>query len=755
MVGGGIDCARALKQATGARSFVRAGDSNIHNQVGPVQSQNHTLCFMAVLLDLAHDAYSAPAQLYAPSNHLRQQQYLARRNVRQSRARCSRRPSCWCCGHWHGFVFVFGLCFRYPFVMFCVELLLFFTRARENKATNMAASSSSAAERLRVTLGHLKGARLATQACAATAEEGLRGDVWPEHRQDVLKWNGWGYRDSFFKLNDAGLMMFTGTRYELSGEEMPQFRQWMEDTMGMDVNVMAPAQERVPDVAAPIIDHAFLKDIEGHHAGLSTQTEDRLFHSHGHTCEEMFVLRHGTPGRVPDAVVWPGSHANVEAIVAAAAKHNICIIPFGGGTTVTGAVQCPENEHRMIVSLDMTKMSRILWVDEDNMVAHIEAGIVGVELEKQLAKLGVCTGHEPDSSEFSTLGGWVATRASGMKKNVYGNIEDLVVRIRFVTPTGTIEKSCQAPRISAGPDIHQFILGSEGVFGVVTEVTMKVRKLPEAREYGSIVFPDFTTGVACLREIAEARAQPASIRLVDNDQFVFGRALKPRSPSIFASFMDSLKTFYVTKWKGFEPTQLCVATLLFEGSKEDVARQQQQIYAFAAKHKGLPAGAENGKRGYFLTWLIAYLRDIGLEYKYVSESFETSAPWSVIEKLCRNVKDRIVAECKLLGVANPPLASCRVTQSYDAGACVYFYYGFSYDGLADPLGAFHRVEVAARDEVLANGGCISHHHGVGKIRQQWLEQTLSSGGVDMLRAVKRQVDPQNIMGAANLIPKAR
>lgn len=166
-------------------------------------------------------------------------------------------------------------------------------------------------------------------------------------------------------------------------------------------------------------------------------------------------------------------------------------------------LMCPADETRTIISLDTSQMNRILWVDENNLTAHVEAGITGQDLERQLKESGYCTGHEPDSLEFSTVGGWISTRASGMKKNIYGNIEDLVVHMKMVTPRGVIEKSSQGPRMSTGPDIHHFIMGSEGTLGVITEATIKIRPTPEYQKYGSVAFPNFEQGVACLREIAK------------------------------------------------------------------------------------------------------------------------------------------------------------------------------------------------------------------------------------------------------------
>ena len=204
--------------------------------------------------------------------------------------------------------------------------------------------------------------------------------------------------------------------------------------------------------------------------------------------------------------------------------------------------------------------------------------------------LGYCTGHEPDSMEFSSLGGWVATRASGMKKNVYGNIEDLVVHVTLVTAKGTMEKSCLGPRQSTGPDINHFIMGSEGILGIITEVTMKIRPLPACKKYGSIVFPDFESGVACLREIARLRSAPASIRLLDNEQFLFGQALATDNKGMLHSLVDNMKKLYITKIKGFDVNRMCAATLLFEGSTNEVNQREKFVYDVAQKYNGMPAG---------------------------------------------------------------------------------------------------------------------------------------------------------------------
>uniref|UniRef100_A0AAQ5ZCG3 Alkylglycerone-phosphate synthase n=1 Tax=Amphiprion ocellaris TaxID=80972 RepID=A0AAQ5ZCG3_AMPOC len=579
-----------------------------------------------------------------------------------------------------------------------------------------------------------------------------RASVSPKELQEIMKWNGWGYSDSRFFFNKKGQAEFTGRRYRLSGLIIPGLKDWFESTFGASLQHKTPATPILNSSAVqpPTLNEAFVEELKSTGIPLSHDAEDRVFRAHGHCLHEIFALREGKFGRVPDMVVWPNCHNDVVKIVELACKHNVCLIPYGGGTSVSSALECPPEETRSIVSLDTSQMvckHLHFWLA----FKYNNKRMLSFFFLLQLNESGYCTGHEPDSMEFSSLGGWVATRASGMKKNVYGNIEDLVVHVKMVTPQGVIEKSCQGPRMSTGPDVHHFIMGSEGTLGVVTEVTMKIRPMPEYQKYGSVVFPNFEQGVACLREVARQRCAPASIRLMDNEQFKFGHALKPQVSSIFTSFLDGLKKFYITKFKGFDPNRLCVATLLFEGDREKVLQHEKQVYDIAAKFGGLAAGEDNGQRGYMLTFVIAYLRDLGMDYYVIGESFETSVPWDRVLDICRNVKARIIRECKDKGVQFSPLSTCRVTQTYDAGACVYFYFAFNYRGLSDPVHVYEQVEHAAREEILANGGSLSHHHGVGKLRKEWMRDTISKVGMGMLKSVKDYVDPNNIFGNRNLL----
>ncbi|CAK1547452.1 unnamed protein product [Leptosia nina] len=568
----------------------------------------------------------------------------------------------------------------------------------------------------------------------------------PRKRQDLLKWYGWGYKDSMFKLKDQ-VATFTGTRYLIGGKSLPHFVQWVREKFDVDISKppkIPPTptvypESRLPKEVREELEKVTLVSVDG---------MDRLIRAHGQTLNDMTHLRNNSFQRVPDAVIWPESHEQVQQIVNCATKYKFVLIPFGGGTSVSGSITCPAHETRPIVALDTSDMNSILWLDREQLLARVQAGIVGQDLEREMRARGFTVGHEPDSYEFSTLGGWVATRASGMKKNTYGNIEDLIVQTKVVTPKGVIEKSCCVPRMSCGPDWEHIVMGSEGCLGVVTEVTLKIRPLPSIVRYGSLVFPDWESGFHFEREVARQRLQPSSIRLMDNEQFRFGHALKMET-SWGGVLLDGLKKLYITKIKGFDPLKLCVVTLLMEGNLEQVTERETQLNNIAARFGGIPGGAKNGEIGYTLTFVIAYIRDLALEYNIVAESFETSVPWERTLTLCRNTKRRVITECRKRNVTHY-LISCRLTQTYDAGCCIYFYFGFNSAGCADALRTYEEIEEAARDEIIACGGSISHHHGVGKLRKKWYTQTVSETGRRLLFAAKQALDPDNIFALANM-----
>jgi alkyldihydroxyacetonephosphate synthase len=574
----------------------------------------------------------------------------------------------------------------------------------------------------------------------------------PPHRpEDEESPDVWGFRDSAFRMLPNGSVIFTGSRYPLCGAEMPDIVPWVRGILDVDLqphDTHEPVAN--PEVPAPREHQGFMAAVRGllPDDAVSADPRVRLRRGHGHTLEEMYAIKYERVPRVPDLVVFPSTDEQVAALVEAAGEHDVCLVPYGGGTNVSDALRCPGDEDRMIVSVDMSRMDRILWIDPTNLMACIQAGAVGRHIQEQLAAYGFTMGHEPDSVEFSTLGGWIATHASGMKKNRYGNIEDLVLDLTVVTARGELSRQSVAPRESVGIDPRRWVFGSEGTLGIVTQAVVKIFPQPEVRRYDSLLFRSFADGVAFMYDLTREATPPASVRLVDNLQFQLSLTLKPKAEGLHA-LKRRLEKALVIKLKGFEPLEMVACTLVYEGDRADVAAQERAVARLARRYRGMRAGAENGRIGYQLTFGIAYLRDFIMRHYILGESLETSVPWSQALELCDNVKRRVIEEYARRGLPGKPFVSCRVTQVYQTGVCVYFYIAFYHKGVPHPARAFVELERATRDEILRSGGSLSHHHGVGKLRQDFLPRVLSPAALAWSAEVKRAVDPHNVFGIAN------
>jgi alkyldihydroxyacetonephosphate synthase len=564
--------------------------------------------------------------------------------------------------------------------------------------------------------------------------------------------DGWGFADTRFVIQKNGSVVLTGKRYSLSDVELPSLVPWMSKMLGAPLThddrnephyppPVPEARRSLPLLAAL---GAFLEPDQ-----ISDDPLVRLRRGHGHTGAEIWAIRYGKLDRVPDLVVFPREHEQVVQLARVAAEHDACLIPYGGGTNVTDALRLNPGEQRVVIAVDMRGMNKIRWIDPVNLTACIEAGAVGRVITAELDKYGLMLGHEPDSLEFSTLGGWIATNASGMKKNRYGNIEDLVLDMQVVTARGVVDRPRVGPRESIGANPRNFMFGSEGNYGIVTSAVVKLFHKPEVRRYGSVLFPSFGAGIDFLYDLQRSGAVPASVRLVDNTQFQFGQALKPKADGFRARAKSRFEKAVVTKLKGFDPNQMAVATLVFEGSSAEVALQEQTLYRLAAERGGMKAGASNGERGYQLTFGIAYIRDLTFSHWTIAESFETSVPWSQALTLYERVRERVRREHEARGLPGKPFFTGRVTQLYSSGVCIYFYMGFYCKGVEDPVRQYTELEHAAREEILAAGGSLSHHHGVGKLRQEFMGDIYSEGSLELMRRVKHAVDPANLFGANN------
>lgn len=568
---------------------------------------------------------------------------------------------------------------------------------------------------------------------------------------DTIWDHRWGYKDTELLLHSDMTVEMTGTRYKLCGYRMPYLIPFAQDAFGIDVDFSSKRPQSTPTPPPPARNEGFLLDLTAALPANRCADDDRerLIHSHGQTTvDEVTRVLYSQLDRVVDLVVWPESEAECAKLIELAAKHDVCLIPYGGGTNVTNALLVPPGETRMVVSVDMRRMNRIEWIDKENFKACVQAGILGSHLEALLEKEGMTCGHEPDSVELSTLGGWISTNASGMKKNRYGNIEDIVENVTLVTPAGVIEEVQSHPRLSMGTQIQRSLFGSEGNFGLITKAVIRIRRLPEVKKYGAIVFKDFKTGVDFLYDLNLAGVLPASIRLVDNIQFRLSQALKP-APEGTGVVMDKVQKFVVLNVKKFDPHKMVAATIVMEGTEAEVDYQQKTIARLAKKHAGLQGGAENGQRGYMLTYAIAYLRDLLADYYILAETYETTAPWSKIHDVCRAVERVVAQEHKANGFPGHPFVSPRVTQLYTTGVCIYFTHAIYFRGIENAEEKFSEMEKKLRVAIMDAGGSISHHHGIGKLRKEFMPRAITPATTEVIRELKRSIDPQNVFGAGN------
>ncbi|MEM7790352.1 MAG: FAD-binding oxidoreductase [Verrucomicrobiota bacterium] len=567
----------------------------------------------------------------------------------------------------------------------------------------------------------------------------------------ALSLNRWGFEDTFFETN-ARSVRLVGQRYLHSGQTFDRFFDWVNGRVGIDLVADEPNPFQYKDQAIPA---SRLSDDQKNHLeeilgpeGLVLDDAQRLRRGHGHALQDIYDVNYGKIERVPDAVAYPTSEAVIEQLVASAKDLGLCLIPYGGGTNVTQATRCPVDESRSIVIIDMGKLNRVRWIDPKNHVACIEAGATGASIEKALKAHGYTLGHEPDSFELSTLGGWIATKASGMKKNRYGNIEDVVIEFRVITPVGIFHRSNASSRESIGFDYKNVFIGSEGRLGIISSALVKIHQLPKASRYDSILFPNFRAGVDFFQAVRRNGVLPASLRLMDNNQFTLGQCFKP-TPTGFAALKRRCQKAFLEKMKGFNLRQVAACTAVYEGSQEEADFQRETISRFAKAHSGLLAGPENGRQGYLLTYSIAYLRDFLLTRHVLAESFETTVPWSQIDALIEAVTETARASHAENNLPGLPFLSYRLTQSYEDCACLYFYLALYLKDVDRPDAVYSKIEHRIRSAILDTGGTLSHHHGIGKLRGAFLPLIQSESALSLNAGVKAFVDPTNAFGVAN------
>ena len=564
----------------------------------------------------------------------------------------------------------------------------------------------------------------------------------------------WGFKDSGFIVNEDRSVTFAGNRYPVCGKKLSKFIPFVEEVLGVEFKIKPKVEELdKKHVEKAFVNHDFISELRSrfNKDRFTEEDNERLLHSHGqHSTDEVYKVLYGKLKKFTDLVFYIESEEEAIELIELAKKHDVCLIPYGGGTNVTNALRPPDDEHRMIVTVDTRRLNKIESLDKENLMVTVQSGITGKDLEEALNKEGFTVGHEPDSYEFSTVGGWISTNAAGMKKHRYGNIEDIVQNLTMVTPSGIINQIKPLTRSSIGIKTQNILFGSEGNLGIITKATLKMHRLPAKSSYESIVLSDWQTGVQFMQELSRSNMVPASSRLADNLQIRLGQALKEEKSGL-PKLLDKFKQFVLFKVKGFDPEKFTVAVFKIEGSEVEVKTQRQNLENLAKKHGGVLAGESTGKSGYLATMVIAYIRELIFTQNILGETMETAVPWSKINQVKEEASKLIVKLHKEHNLPGKPFFTSRISKVYHTGVCMYNTIAMCYDGVENPEDVFTEIEHIMRENFIENGGSISHHHGVGKLRKDFMSNTISEGSVEMIKGIKKNQDPHNIFGVNNNI----
>ncbi|HWC86501.1 MAG TPA: FAD-binding oxidoreductase [Solirubrobacteraceae bacterium] len=550
----------------------------------------------------------------------------------------------------------------------------------------------------------------------------------------AMKWWGWG-------LDGV----------EFTHEDKPGFGPFIRKVLGVDVRrpTAAPARWEDLDIPASRLPDGLRSALAdaGGAAFVSVEPRDRVVHGRGKSLRDLVSQRRGEFSRLPDVVVRPGSEDEVTAILRTALGADAVVIAFGGGTSISGSLEAPAGEERPVVSVDLGRLDQVLAIDGPSRLARVQAGVFGPHLEEQLAARGYTFGHFPDSFTHSTLGGWIATRSSGMQSDRYGDIAELVRGLRVVTPSGTLVTR-PVPAASTGPSIREMVLGSEGRLGIITEATIHVRRLPARREILGYLFPTFADGLAAMRDLAASECSVSVTRVSDAHETQFSFATRSR-PTLLDKLKSRALAEYLTRRRGFDTSEMSLAFLGYEGSEGHVAAQRKAAGRIVGRHGGLCIGASPGALYDQKKFDTPYIRDFLLDRGVAADVSETATPWSQLLPVYDAVSAAATGAFAELGVQGYML--CHLSHSYHAGACLYFTFAFQASPGADMIAQYALVKSAIQQAFVDNGATLSHHHAVGTEHAQWLEQDISAPGVVMLKALFDGTDPGRHLNPGKIV----
>jgi alkyldihydroxyacetonephosphate synthase len=547
-----------------------------------------------------------------------------------------------------------------------------------------------------------------------------------------LRWNGWGW---------------AAHKDDIAGRE--DIWRWLAAELGMPALLATPARPleelTLPAGRLSPQDRSGLETIVG-----ADQVRDgafeRAFHALGRSYHDLLRLRSGDLSSAPDAAIYPRSTDEVLQVLALANKRHIAVLPFGGGSGAVGWSNCKRGDYEAAVAVDLTDMDRVIAIDPVSCTATVEAGIYGPALENALKAKGLTLGHFPQSFEFSTLGGWIVQRGAGQAASRYGRAGDWLLSAKLATPLGLVATG-EFPASAAGPQLKDIVTGSEGVFGIVTEAVLRVRPLPQICDYRGYLFRDFRSGLEAMRQAMQAECAVSVLQLCDAEETRFFRAYDGVGaiPNLLQRLGDAYR-----KLRGFSAACLLIAG--FEGEARNVALSRKHFAAIAAQH-GMPAGSGAGENWRKSRYRLPTLRDGLLERGVGVEILETAASWSKLEQLhaalCAAIEDAVRETVPREGAR--AVVMCRAGHATANGASLTFTIVFP-RRLEGEIAQWQKIKTAASAAIVAHGGTISHHHGIGRDHLPWMEQEKGPLGLQVLRGIKNTLDPEGIMNPGKLLP---
>jgi alkyldihydroxyacetonephosphate synthase len=474
-------------------------------------------------------------------------------------------------------------------------------------------------------------------------------------------------------------------------------------------------------------------------AAVFDSTEDRVRHATGRGYVDLARLRQGRLDAAPDAVVLPSDAGAVRRVLEICAAEDVAVVPFGGGTSVVGGVEPLRGSHTRLISLDLTRL-RDVEVDRRSLTARLGAGLRGPETEAALGAQGMTLGHFPQSFEYATIGGFAATRSAGQASSGYGRFDALVSSIRLLAPAGEL-RTLETSHTAAGPALREVVVGSEGVLGVIPDVTVRIRPMPRVRRYEAWIAESFEAGAEIVRAMAQGSGLPDVIRVSDEEETEVSLALSgPRglAGTLFGGYLG------LRRKRGG-----CLMVVGLEGEKESVARRRalavRALRAGGAAYLGQAAGRswEHGR------YQGPYLRDTLMDMGAMVETLETSHTWTRLSELHTAVGAAIRDSLATQGT--PGLVLCHLSHAYADGASLYFTF-ISRSRCGEEVEQWRALKRAASEAIVAAGGTITHHHAVGRDHTPYMEAEVGETGLEVLRAVKARLDPTGIMNPGKLLP---